>query len=147
MAHWRTMIEKDHLGAWDLVGPDGKTPKDFTLEIVKVESKLLKTREQPDGRRKCVLTLRGARKQFVANTTNCETIESLFGSDTDAWIGKRITLYQTDVRNPNPKKGGKMIRGIRVRTKPATGPAESLPEREVDEGMRSAQDEAFRDDR
>ena len=33
MPHWRTMIEKDHLAAWDLVVPGTMTPRDYTLEF------------------------------------------------------------------------------------------------------------------
>ncbi len=142
MAHWRTMIEKDFLGAWDLVGPDGRTPRDYTMQIAEVKSQSLKTRETPKGKRKCTIRFLKATKQFVANTTNCETIESLYGGDTDGWIGKLVTLYQTDTRNP--KKGGPpMIRCIRVRPKKPGGQAEEIKDRPVDEGMRRDQDQAF----
>lgn len=141
MPHWRTLIEKDHLGAWDLTGPDGKTPKDYTLEIAKVETSLLKTKDTPKGKRKCVITFAGARKKFVANPTNCETIEAMYGWDTDGWIGKRVTVYQTDVRNPKGKPP--TVKGIRVRPRIPGGQAEVVPEREVDPEIRAAQDEAF----
>lgn len=140
MAHWRTMIEKDHLGAWDLVDRDGKTPRDFTLKIASAKSNLLKTREQPKGKRKLVLTFVGARKAFVCNPTNAQTIEQLYGADVDAWIGKTITLYQTDVRNPS---GGGTVKGIRVRPRKPTGAAEEVPDRPVDQDMRREQDDAF----
>lgn len=140
MAHWRTMIEKDFLGAWDLVGPDGKTPRDYTLQIAEVKSQSLKTRETPKGKRKCTIRFHKATKQFVANTTNCETIESLYGGDTDGWIGKLVTLYQTDTRNP---KGGGQIKCIRVRPKRPNGQAEEIKDRPVDPDMRQAQNEAY----
>ncbi len=139
MPNWRTMIEKDYLGAWDLVGRDEK-PKDFTLTIRKVASVNLKTKETPKGKRKVVITLDGAKKAFVSNATNCETIESLYGSDTDAWSGKLITLYQTDVRNP---KGSGTIKGIRVRPQKPQQKAETLVDRPVDDAMRAEQNEAF----
>ncbi len=139
MPHWRTMIEKDHLGAWDLVGKDDQ-PREYTLKIAKVESNLLKTREKPKGQRKCVITFDRATKKFVANTTNCETIESMYGPDTAKWIGNAITLYQTDVRNP---KGGPMIKGIRVRPRKPQGAAEAIESRPVDSTTRDEQNEAF----
>lgn len=142
MAHWRTLIEKDHLGAWDLVGPDGKTPKDYTLEIAKVTSNLVKTRENPTGKRKCVITFVRARKKFISNTTNCETIESLYGHDTDGWVGKRVTLYQADVKNPKGKGTTKGIR-VRPRAPDAKQAAEEMPEREVDPDMRAEQNAAY----
>lgn len=141
MAHWRTLIEKDHLGAWDLVDPrDGKTPKDFTLQIKSVNSKLLKTRQTPKGKRKAVIVFERAKKAFVCNTTNCEIIGRLYGDDIDGWPGKLVTLYQGDVRNPN---GGGTVKGICVRPKKPVGQAEAVPEREVDQDMRDEQNAAF----
>lgn len=139
MPHWRTMIEKDFLGSWDLTDPKTGRPRDWTLEVAKVASESLKTRETPKGKRRVVIRFKGAKKAFVANTTNCETIESMYGSDTDKWIGKRLTLYATMVRGP---KGGQ-VPGIRVRPTEPTGPAETVPERDVDPAMRAAQDAEF----
>jgi hypothetical protein len=94
-----------------------------------VGSNLLKTKDTPKGKRKCVITFEGARKKFVSNTTNCETIESLYGADTDGWIGKLVTLYQADVRNP---KGKGTIKGIRVSSKPP--PERQQPDRVPERG-------------
>jgi hypothetical protein len=136
------MIEKEHLGAWDFVAHDGRTPKDYTLTIRRVESKVLKTREKPIGTRRIVITFAEAKKRFVCNTTNAETIESFFGGDTEGWIGKKITLGQGDVKNP---KGRGTVKGIVVRTRPpsASAPTEELAERPVDETMRAEQNAAF----
>jgi hypothetical protein len=139
MPNWRTMIEKDYLGAWDLVGKDEK-PRDFVVEIKKVASVSLKTRQTPKGKRKVVITFANARKAFVSNTTNCETIQAMYGPDTDGWVGKLITLYQTDVRNPDGKG---TVKGIRVRPKRPSGQAEDIPDRDVDPEIRAAQNEAF----
>lgn len=144
MPHWRTLIEKDHLGAWDLVGRDGK-PRDFTLKITKVESKLLKTKENPKGKRKAVITFAGAEKSFVSNATNCEAIEGMYGSDVEAWIGKLITLYQADVRNP--KGSPPTVKGIKVRPTKPRGQAEPIESRPVDEEMRAQQEAAFAPER
>ncbi len=154
--NWRTMVEKDFLGAWDLAwkctrhpdDPDQRCdtckkagqPRDYTLKIAKVASVALKTREQPKGKRKVVIYFERADKAMVGNTTNCETIESMYGADTDKWVGQSITLYQTDVRNP---KGGPMIKGIRVRPKKPAGAPEEIKTGPVDEVVRAAQDAAF----
>ena len=49
---------------------------------------------------------------------NGNTIERSYGSDTDGWIGKEITLFVAPVQFQ-----GKMVNGLRVRapTKPAPG--------------------------
>ncbi len=137
--HWRTLTERDFLGAWDMADAAGK-PKSYTLEIASVESVSLKTRETPNGKRKCVISFKGAQKKFVCNTTNAETIESLYGSDVDAWVGKLVTLGQSDVRNP---KGKGTIKGIRVRPQIPPGKAEAIESRDVDPETRAAQNEAF----
>lgn len=141
MAHWRTMIEKDHLGAWDLVDDNGKR-REYTLRIAKVESKVLKTKEKPKGLRRVVVTFEKASKAFVANTTNCETIESMYGPDVAGWVGKLVTLAVRDVKSP---KGSGTVPGIRVlqRKPPDNARPDEVKPREVDPEIRSQQDEAF----
>jgi hypothetical protein len=140
MANWRTMVERDYLGGWDLVDDNGK-PRDYTMEIKSVSSDLLKTQQRPEGKRKVVITFTRGRKKFVANKTNCVTISSLYGDETDGWIGKLITLYQAQTRNPD---GGGQIACVRVRSKrPTARGADDIKEREVDRGMRDQQDAAF----
>lgn len=150
MPHWRTMIEKDHLAAWDLVVPGTMTPRDYTLEISRVESKVLKTKGDANGKRRLVIhfvksrkdgKVIEARKGFVCNSTNAEIIETMYGADVDAWPGNRITLYQGDVRNP---KGKGTVKGIKVRTRKPTGTAEAPHEdAPIDEAMRAEQNEAW----
>lgn len=139
MRHWRSLIEKDFLGAWDLTDAAGN-PKDYTLRISAVDTASLKTRETPKGKRKCVISFHGAKKRMVANSTNCELIEGMYGPDVDKWVGQSITLYQGDVRNP---KGGGTIKGVKVRPKKPTGAPETIVEKPVDEAMRAEQDAAF----
>lgn len=141
MPSWRTLIEKDHLGAWDLIDPKTDKPRDYTLVISKVETKLLKTKEQPKGKRKAVITFTKAKKQFVANPTNCQTIASMYGEDYTGWVGKAVTLYYAMTRDPG---GRGQVPCIRVRTRvPQTGVADEIPDVPVDENIRKQQDEAF----
>lgn len=137
--HWKSLVEKDHIGAWSLVDKEGK-PKDYTLTIRDVQSVALKTREAPKGKRKAVVYFKETDKGWVLNATNAETLEQMYGPDVDKWVGCKVTLYQTLVRNP---KGGAQIPGVRVRSRKPTGPTEALPDVPVDEGMRAQQDEAF----
>jgi hypothetical protein len=141
MPNWRSMIEKDFLGAWDLVDPQTGTPCVWTLKIKAVRSELLKTKETPKGKRKVVIEFYGVRKKFVSNATNCTTIEGFLGADTDGWKDQAIDLQQADVRDP---KTGQTIKGIRVRSKkPNREPATSMPDQPVDRGMRDEQNKAF----
>lgn len=136
MAHWRSMTDKETLGAWDLVSRDGK-PKDFTLEIASVRRGLVQSREKPKGEHRPFVYFKGASKPLVCNATNAESFSSMAGSeDTDKWIGLRVTLYQTQVRS----KGGKPVPGIRVRPMKATAPVDEMGDGQpVDEEMRAEQ--------
>lgn len=138
MTDWRSLIEKDYLGAWDLVDQQGK-PKDFTLLIDKVESKTLKTKQLPKGKRKAVVRFKGAEKALVANSTNCETIENMYGREIEGWIGKLVTLYATTC-DVGPKKG---VPCIRIRPRIPTGRVDAVVAQPVDQAQRAKQDEAF----
>jgi hypothetical protein len=140
--HWRAMTDKETLGAWDLVGRDGK-PKDFVLEIAKVQRGLVQSREKPRGEHRPFVYFKGANKPLVCNATNAESFSSMAGSeDTDRWIGMKVTLYQTQVKS----KGGKPVQGIRVRPMKATAAAEEIGDGQpVDEAMRAEQDAAMRE--
>jgi hypothetical protein len=142
MAHWRSMTDKDTLGAWDLVGKDGK-PKDFVLEIAKVQRGLVQSKEKPKGEHRPFVYFKGAQKPLVCNATNAESFSSMAGSeDVDRWIGLRVTLYQTSVRS----KGGKQVPGIRVRPMKASGPVDEMGAGQpVDEEMREQQEAAMRE--
>ncbi len=142
MPHWRSMTDKETLGAWDLVGRDGK-PKDFVLEIAKVQRGLVQSREKPKGEHRPFVYFKGANKPLVCNATNAESFSAMAGSeDTDRWVGLRVTLYQTSVRS----KGGKPCPGIRVRPIKATAPPEEIGDGQpVDEEMRAQQTEGSRE--
>lgn len=144
MPHWRSMMDRDTMGAWDLIDPKTKKPRDWTLEIERVEKRLVKSKEKPNGENKPHVYFVGARKPLVAGATICEEIENIAGSDdTDRWVGLRITLYPTRVKG----KGKKQCAGIRVRPMRATGPVEQMGDGQpVDEAMRAEQEDAHRDE-
>jgi hypothetical protein len=133
VTHWRALIEKDHLGAWDL------QRKDWTLVISKVEMKKVFNQKTNSERGKCVITFKGAKKPLISNSTNCGTIENLYGDQYEKWIGKPVTLYATTCT-----VGRKTVDCIRIRNKvPTTAAAEIGPDAPVDQEMREKQDAAF----
>ena len=68
---------------------------------------------------KPVLSFKETKKGLVLNKTNATTISKLYGPDTDAWTGKRITLLWKEVEFQ-----GEMTPGIRVSLRaPAAAPA------------------------
>jgi hypothetical protein len=137
MPHWRSMTERDSLGAWDLVDLATGAPKDYTLEIERVEVGVVKSREKPKGEKRPFVYFKRAGKPLVCNATNAKVISQLSGSeDTNQWVGKRVTLYQTSVRSA----AGVEVPGIRIRPKRATAEAEEIGDGQpVNQGMRDAQ--------
>jgi hypothetical protein len=93
--NWKSLQERQWLYPFDLVDPHTKKPREFMLEIVDVTTTVFKTKKNPDGKSEVTITFKKARKRLVANTTNCETIASMYGPNIEDWIGKRITLYPT----------------------------------------------------
>jgi hypothetical protein len=88
--------------------------KSFTLTI---RSVTLEDMQSHDNKTvtKPVAWFTNAAKGLVLNRTNTMIIADLYGPETDAWAGKRITIYATKVR-----AFGKMEDAIRVREeKPA----------------------------
>jgi hypothetical protein len=82
--------------------------EEAVFTIKKVEP--YKTQE---GDPKLIITFSEPVKPLMANQTNTRTIAKVYGDDTDDWIGKRITLYPTEVQF---KKD--MVEAIRIRSKP-----------------------------
>lgn len=73
-----------------------------------------------DASHKPVLYFEEVNKGLVLNKTNANVLTAMFKSDdTDDWIGKQIKLYSKDVEYQ-----GKMVRGIRVNSRP---PAPAQP--------------------
>lgn len=75
--------------------------------------------ENEPERKKWVLWFEELDKPLVLNMTNGQRIEYLTGSgEFDAWIGKKITLYN----DKTVSFGGKLTGGIRVYVAPPTIP-------------------------
>ena len=132
----RAMFDRRFLGAWDLVGGDGK-PRDFTVEITGVAAEKLRQPGTTKVERHPIVSIKGAEKKLKLNKTNANTIASMYGNDVRAWAGKRITLYPTKT-----KFGAETVDAIRVRPKVPEGKAEGVESREVDADMRAKQEAA-----
>jgi hypothetical protein len=71
---------QDTIRAADLDG------KEYTVVIASVEQKSF------DDGAKLVIGFQNARKKLVSNKTNSKRIATLYGDDTDGWIGKEVVL-------------------------------------------------------
>ena len=105
MTDYRSLYDKDFIGAWDL------KEKDVTVTITKVIGGSLVGQ---GGRKskKPVIYMKGTEKGFAVNSTNGKTIAAMYGTHVEEWIGKRIALYKSTTRNPN---GEGEVECIRVR--------------------------------
>ena len=87
MPHYKSFYDYKYVAAHDLDG------KEKVLEIAKVCGESLQSERGTD---KClVLYFKGAKKGFVVNKTNAKTIARMYGTDTNTWVGKPITMYPT----------------------------------------------------
>ena len=77
---------------------------------------------------KLVLFFRGKEKGMIVNKTNANTIATIYGPETDGWMGQPITLFEqmVDYR-------GQMMPGLRCmrprdnQPQPAAAPVERQP--------------------
>jgi hypothetical protein len=113
MAHWKSLMDRDFIFAFDLNG------KDVTLTIDRVTGGEL---TGPGGKKSkkplCYFRETKSGKPLALNATNCKTIAAMYGNETDAWAGKRVTLFPTQTQ-----MGGETVDCIRVRPKVPAGKA------------------------
>lgn len=76
--------------------------------------------KEGDIERKGVVWFEEERRGWVINRTNLECVKALLGDDTDAWIGKRITLHQQMVSVGPRKEPGVRVLGAPHLTEPMT---------------------------
>ena len=95
---------------------------DVTEAGVRVRIQTIKMEQvdrDPSKPHKPVIYFLGESRGFVLNVTNNNTIMDMYGADSDGWIGKDITLFQTFA-----DMAGKTVPAIRVRPgQPAHRPA------------------------
>ncbi|MGE0375498.1 MAG: hypothetical protein AB7I48_23805 [Planctomycetaceae bacterium] len=95
--------------------------RDVPVQIAGCRMEPVKQESGPD-KDKPVLYFTGHQRGLVLNVTNGLAIASLYGDETDAWVGKWITLYPTQCQF-----GAKLVDCIRVRPFPPTNGAAPPP--------------------
>ena len=105
MTDYRSLYDKDFIGAWDLAEGDK------TITITRVIGGSLTA---PGGRKskKPVVYFKGSEKGFALNATNGKTVATLYGTHIEKWVGKQITLYKSMTRSPD---GSGDVECIRIR--------------------------------
>lgn len=99
-----------------------------------ISGDFLKSEDMPDGGieltiltiarndrnpEKLEIGFKGSKKKLLANKTNMRRIAHMYGTDSDNWIGQRITIYN----DPEVEFGDKPVGGIRVQVGSAAPPA------------------------
>jgi hypothetical protein len=94
---------------------EGKTlDGDLSLTIKHVEMETVGQGDDVDT--KPVVYFNEVNKGLILNKTNANTVSHLHGDDTEDWIGKRITIFPTEVDFQ-----GKQVMAIRVRLRAPGG--------------------------
>ncbi len=70
-----------------------------------------------------VLSFNGTEKTLVLNKTNANTITTLYGRETDNWIGKDIDLYAAQVEFQGQIGPALRVRGVANPPQAKTAPA------------------------
>ena len=116
MTDYRGMFDREYLGAWDLQG------RDVTLTITRCVAGEL-TGSGGKKAKKPLVYFKGKggteTKPLALNKTNGKLIAGMYGPDTTAWVGKKITIYATTT-----SFGGDTVECIRVRPGIPSGKAD-----------------------
>jgi len=103
MPDYRKMFDKEYIGSWDLDG------NDVTATIKDVKAGELAGQNGRKSKNPIVY-FDGSAKGLVLNKTNSKTIAAMYGTLTEAWIGKSITMYPTKT-----EMAGETVDCIRIR--------------------------------
>lgn len=103
--HYKLMYPSEYLAACDLLG------RDVTLTVAGVEIEAVVGADGKKQEKPVVSFTEGkAKKKMVLCKTNAKTIAGRHGTNTDDWIGKKITVYPTTCQ-----AFGQTVECIRVR--------------------------------
>jgi hypothetical protein len=83
--------------------------------VIKTVGKEMVNTDDNGQREKPVIYFENGSKPLILNMVNWDTIETSYGPDSDAWVGKPIELFV----DPNVMYGARRVGGIRIRI-PAT---------------------------
>lgn len=104
--HYKALFPSKYVAAADLMG------QDVSVTIAKIITE--EVGQTKDVRP--ILFFSGHQKGMVLNATNAKRIVRMYGEDTDGWIGKTITLYESETEFQ-----GDTVPCIRVRDKSQGG--------------------------
>jgi len=86
MPDYRKMFDSEYLASWDL-------DADTTVTISKVVAGEVNGNKGGEKTKRPLVFFTGAKKAMVLNKTNGKLIAGMYGTKTEDWIDKKITLY------------------------------------------------------
>ena len=89
---------------------DIEEPTLFTIQNTTIDTLKVRNQEQERG----VVWFREDDRGLVLNVSLTEILMDMFGSETDAWKGKRVRLYN----DRRVKFRGEAVGGIRIKSSP-----------------------------
>ena len=93
MPHYRSLLEHQFLGAWDLADPQGRA-KSATFTIGSVQqTECFDPKTNEKGKKLTITPRERPERLLVLGKTNGDLIAALLGPNTDDWPGKRVTIY------------------------------------------------------
>ena len=101
-------MNMDDIYASNWLSADDIGDRKVTAEIENVTKETFERKEKTDI--KATLTFVGYKKKLILSRTNYKSLKTNFGTDSDAWIGKKVEMY-TVVQ----AIGEKEVNTIRVR--------------------------------
>lgn len=133
MTHYKSLIDTNYLGQWDL--PPGRDVPVIIKSVERYKPEVERTKKMPDGSRvkvpnkRILIHFQGKKKGWLAGPVSQEAISGMYGPQFENWIGKAITLWV----DPNVKMSGIVTGGVRVRPRAPSGPPTNDPlDRPVD---------------
>ena len=116
--HYQAMLQGSFIKAAEF--GTGETPLQPTWTISRVALEKLESISMNDTdnaagklKTKGIIYFKEHGIGWVLNRTNIMCLVEMWGPDTDAWVGKRVTLFRADVR-----VGAKMDVGVRIKGSP-----------------------------
>ena len=88
---------------------EGKAPAVLTITDIELAEFVDKETNRP--KKMLELKFAGTDKSLLLNFSNASYVSDLYGSDTDAWLGKKIVVYHERVMF-----GTKLVGALRVRS-------------------------------
>jgi len=106
VTHVLSYFDSDYLHSYDLPTPE------YVVEIERVEAGEL-TAQGGRKQKKPVVYFRAHKKGLALNKTNARVLIALYGTEIEAWAGKRVTLFTTTT-----EMAGEVVACIRIRPTP-----------------------------